>query len=71
MRNITAKWERTAYYWRPAVNQFAILYEGYFSPSSDASPAIFPIGPTQIRDESTEHVSEVLIEAGNRNCFAA
>src|SRR6266508_7039473 len=25
LRNITAKWERTAYYWRPAMNQFAIL----------------------------------------------
>jgi putative transposase len=30
LRNITAKWERTAYYWRPAMNQFAILYEGRF-----------------------------------------
>ena len=34
LRNITAKWERTAYYWRPAMNQFAILYEGRFSPSN-------------------------------------
>jgi putative transposase len=34
LRNITAKWERTAYYWRPAMNQFAILYEGRFSPST-------------------------------------
>jgi transposase-like protein len=34
LRNITAKWERTAYYWRPAMNQFAILYEGRFRPSS-------------------------------------
>lgn len=33
LRNITAKWERTAYYWRPAMNQFAILYEGRFTPS--------------------------------------
>ena len=33
LRNITAKWERTTYYWRPAMNQFAILYEGRFSPS--------------------------------------
>src|SRR5262249_9352126 len=32
LRNITAKWERTAYYCRPAMNQFAILYEGRFSP---------------------------------------
>jgi putative transposase len=30
LRNITAKWERTAYYWRPAMNQFAILYDGRF-----------------------------------------
>jgi transposase-like protein len=30
LRNITAKWERTAYYWRPAMNQFSILYEGRF-----------------------------------------
>src|SRR5215471_7025064 len=34
LRNITAKWERVAYYWRPAMNQFAILYEGRFSPST-------------------------------------
>jgi len=34
LRNITAKWERTAYYWRPAMNQFAILYEGRFPPST-------------------------------------
>ncbi len=34
LRNITAKWERTAYYWRPAMNQFAILYEDRFSPST-------------------------------------
>jgi putative transposase len=34
LRNITAKWERTAYYWRPAMNQFAILYEDRFSPSN-------------------------------------
>jgi putative transposase len=33
LRNITAKWERTAYYWRPAMNQFAILYEGRFIPT--------------------------------------
>jgi putative transposase len=33
LRNITAKWERTAYYWRPAMNQFAILYEGRFTPT--------------------------------------
>jgi putative transposase len=30
LRNITAKWERTAYYWRPAMNQFAILYPDRF-----------------------------------------
>lgn len=34
LRNITAKWERTAYYWRPAMNQFAILYDGRFPPST-------------------------------------
>lgn len=34
LRNIAAKWERTAYHWRPAMNQFAILYEGRFSPSA-------------------------------------
>src|SRR5688572_8723219 len=33
LRNITATWERTAYYWRPAMNQFAILYEGRFTPT--------------------------------------
>ena len=33
LRNITAKWQRTAYRWRPVMNQFAILYEGRFSPS--------------------------------------
>jgi transposase-like protein len=32
LRNITAKWERIAYYWRPAMNQFAILYDGRFPP---------------------------------------
>ena len=30
LRNITAKWERSSYYWKPALNQFAILYEGRF-----------------------------------------
>ncbi len=34
LRNITAKWERTSYYWRAAMAQFAILYEDRFSPSS-------------------------------------
>jgi transposase-like protein len=34
LRNITAKRERTPYYWRPAMNQFAILYEGRFPPST-------------------------------------
>ena len=34
LRNITAKWERTAHYWRPAMSQFAILYEDRFSPST-------------------------------------
>jgi putative transposase len=34
LRNITAKWERMSHIWRPAMNQFAILYEGRFSPSS-------------------------------------
>ena len=31
LRNITAKWERGAAYWRTAMNQFAILYEGRFT----------------------------------------
>ena len=31
LRNITAKWERMSHYWRPAMNQFAILYEGRFT----------------------------------------
>ena len=30
-RNITAKWERGAIYWKTAMNQFAILYEGRFT----------------------------------------
>ena len=30
LRNITAKWVRTPYYWRPAMNQFAILYPDRF-----------------------------------------
>ena len=34
LRNITATWERTAYHWRPAMNQFAILYGDRFTPSS-------------------------------------
>jgi putative transposase len=34
LRNITAKWARTSHYWRPAMNQFAILYDGRFSPST-------------------------------------
>jgi putative transposase len=34
LRNITAKWARMSQYWRPAMNQFAILYEGRFSPST-------------------------------------
>jgi transposase-like protein len=34
LRNITAKWARTSPYWRAAMNQFAILYEGRFSPST-------------------------------------
>jgi putative transposase len=34
LRNITAKWARTSPYWRAAMNQFAILYEGRFSPSA-------------------------------------
>jgi putative transposase len=33
LRNITAKWQRTSHYWRPAMNQFAILYEDRFSAS--------------------------------------
>jgi len=34
LRNITAKWARSSPYWRPAMNQFAILYDGRFSPST-------------------------------------
>jgi transposase-like protein len=35
LRNITATWERVAYHWRAAINQFAILYEDRFPvPSS-------------------------------------
>ena len=34
LRNITAKWARSSPYWRPAMNQCAILYEGRFSPSA-------------------------------------
>jgi transposase-like protein len=34
LRNITAKWARPSPYWRTAMNQFAILYEGRFSPST-------------------------------------
>lgn len=34
LRNITAKWERMSQYGRPAMNQFAILYEGRFSPAT-------------------------------------
>ena len=30
LRNITAKWERNACYWRPPMSQFAILYEDRF-----------------------------------------
>src|SRR5215203_2292893 len=31
LRNITATWERMSHYWRPAMNQFAILYESRFT----------------------------------------
>jgi putative transposase len=31
LRNITAKWERGGIYWKSAMNQFAILYEGRFT----------------------------------------
>lgn len=34
LRNITAKWERMSCYWRPAMAQFAILYEDRFSRST-------------------------------------
>jgi putative transposase len=34
LRNITAKWERSAYYWKPAMNQFAILYPDRFPTST-------------------------------------
>lgn len=31
LRNITAKWERGPIYWKTAMIQFAILYEGRFT----------------------------------------
>ena len=34
LRNITAKWVQGPRFWKPAMNQFAILYEGRFSPST-------------------------------------
>jgi transposase-like protein len=34
LRNITIKWARGPQYWKPALNQFAILYEGRFTPPS-------------------------------------
>lgn len=34
LRNITAKWVRMSHIWRPAMNQFAILYEERFTPST-------------------------------------
>jgi len=34
LRNITAKWERGASFWRAAMNQFAILYGDRFTPST-------------------------------------
>ena len=33
LRNIIDKWKRSAYYWKPAMNQFAILYEDRFTES--------------------------------------
>ncbi len=34
LRNITAKWARMSHIWRPAMNQFAILYPDRFTPTS-------------------------------------
>lgn len=34
LRNITAKWARGPTHWKPAMNQFAILYEGRFTKPS-------------------------------------
>jgi len=34
LRNITAKWARMSHIWRPAMNQFAILYPDRFVPTS-------------------------------------
>jgi putative transposase len=34
LRNLTSKWERTAYSWRTAMNQFAILYGDRFTSST-------------------------------------
>lgn len=31
LRNITAKWSRSAHDWKQAMNQFAVLYEDRFS----------------------------------------
>ena len=33
LRTITANWARTSPDWRPAMNQFAILYDGRFPPA--------------------------------------
>jgi putative transposase len=34
LRNLTAKWQRTAYAWSHAMNQFAILYGDRFTPAT-------------------------------------
>jgi len=34
LRNITMKWARMSHIWRPAMNQFAILYPDRFVPTS-------------------------------------
>jgi transposase-like protein len=33
LRNITEEWGRAANHWKPAMNQFAILYEDRFTKS--------------------------------------
>ncbi len=57
---------------KPNIDATAQLYRPTFSDSwRMASPAIPPIGAAEVRDESTEHVSEVLVQAGNSDFFVA
>jgi hypothetical protein len=56
LRHITAKWKRTAYYWRPATKQFAIPDEGRFTPAvrSPASHTKFRILPLPTRTDQRQ-----------------